>query len=231
MNIMENTELIVNNNPKSSFSESIKTIRTNLQFSLVNSRTKTILLTSPEPGDGKSFISANLAVAFAQENKRVLLIDSDLRKGRQYKVFKVKNDRSKGYSNLILSDKSDVTINSFIIETDIKNLYLLPNGVTPPNPSELLSSTNNKELLDKLKAMFDIIILDCAPVLGLNDTLVMTKYSDVNAVVVTNKKTKVELLDQVKKNFERANAKIDGVILNRLKQKETSYYGYYGESE
>lgn len=231
MNIMENTELIVNNNPKSSFSESIKTIRTNLQFSLVNSRTKTILLTSPEPGDGKSFISANLAVAFAQENKRVLLIDSDLRKGRQYKVFKVKNDRSKGYSNLILSDKSDVTINSFIIETDIKNLYLLPNGVTPPNPSELLSSTNNRELLDKLKAMFDIIILDCAPVLGLNDTLVMTKYSDVNAVVVTNKKTKVELLDQVKKNFERANAKIDGVILNRLKQKETSYYGYYGESE
>ncbi|MCI8347410.1 MAG: CpsD/CapB family tyrosine-protein kinase [Bacilli bacterium] len=228
---MENTELIVNNNPKSSFSESIKTIRTNLQFSLVNSRTKTILLTSPEPGDGKSFISANLAVAFAQENKRVLLIDSDLRKGRQYKVFKVKNDRSKGYSNLILSDKSDVTINSFIIETDIKNLYLLPNGVTPPNPSELLSSTNNRELLDKLKAMFDIIILDCAPVLGLNDTLVMTKYSDVNAVVVTNKKTKVELLDQVKKNFERANAKIDGVILNRLKQKETSYYGYYGESE
>ena len=154
MNIMENTELIVNNNPKSSFSESIKTIRTNLQFSLVNSRTKTILLTSPEPGDGKSFISANLAVAFAQENKRVLLIDSDLRKGRQYKVFKVKNDRSKGYSNLILSDKSDVTINSFIIETDIKNLYLLPNGVTPPNPSELLSSTNNRELLDKLKALF-----------------------------------------------------------------------------
>ncbi len=228
---MENTELIVNNNPKSSFSESIKTIRTNLQFSLVNSRTKTILLTSPEPGDGKSFISANLAVAFAQENKKVLLIDSDLRKGRQYKVFKVKNDRSKGYSNLILSDKSEVTINSFILETDIKNLYLLPNGVTPPNPSELLSSTNNRELLEKLKTMFDIIILDCAPVLGLNDTLVMTKYSDVNAVVVTNKKTKVELLDQVKKSFERANAKIDGVILNRLKQKETSYYGYYGESE
>lgn len=228
---MKNTELIVNNNPKSSFSESIKTIRTNLQFSLVNSNTKTILLTSPEPGDGKSFISANLAVAFAQENKKVLLIDSDLRKGRQYKVFKVKNDRSKGYSNLILSDKSDATIENFIIETDIKNLYLLPNGLTPPNPSELLSSTNNRELLDKLKTMFDIIILDCAPVLGLNDTLVMTKYSDVNAVVVTSKKTKVELLDQVKKSFERANAKIDGVILNRLKQKETSYYGYYGENE
>ncbi len=227
--MVENTELIVNNNPKSSFSESIKTIRTNLQFSLVNSNVKTILLTSPEPGDGKSFISANLAVAFAQENKRVLLIDSDLRKGRQYKIFKVKNDKSKGYSNLILSDKSSSSIMNFIVPTDIKNLYLLPNGATPPNPSELLSSTNNKELLDKLKSMFDLIILDCAPVLGLNDTLVMTKYSDVNAVVVTNKKTKVELLDQVKKSFERANVKIDGVILNKVKAKDISYYGYYGE--
>lgn len=227
--MVENTELIVNNNPKSSFSESIKTIRTNLQFSLVNSNVKTILLTSPEPGDGKSFISANLAVAFAQENKRVLLIDSDLRKGRQYKIFKVKNDKSKGYSNLILSDKSSSSIMNFIVPTDIKNLYLLPNGATPPNPSELLSSTNNKELLDKLKSMFDLIILDCAPVLGLNDTLVMTKYSDVNAVVVTTKKTKVELLDQVKKSFERANVKIDGVILNKVKAKDISYYGYYGE--
>lgn len=226
---MENLELIVNDNPKSSFSESIKTVRTNLQFSLVNSNVKTILLTSPEPGDGKSFISANLAVAFAQENKKVLLIDSDLRKGRQYKIFKVENDKRKGYSNLILSDKNENTIKDFIIQTNIKNLYLLPNGAVPPNPSELLSSINNRELLNKLKEIFDIIILDCAPVLGLNDTLVMAKYSDVNAVVVTNKKTKVELLDQVKKNFERANSKIDGVIINKVKQKDTSYYGYYGE--
>lgn len=226
---MENLELIVNDNPKSSFSESIKTVRTNLQFSLVNSNVKTILLTSPEPGDGKSFISANLAVAFAQENKKVLLIDSDLRKGRQYKIFKVENDKRKGYSNLILSDKNENTIKDFIIQTNIKNLYLLPNGAVPPNPSELLSSINNRELLNKLKEIFDIIILDCAPVLGLNDTLVMAKYFDVNAVVVTNKKTKVELLDQVKKNFERANSKIDGVIINKVKQKDTSYYGYYGE--
>ena len=93
---MNKEELVVNYNPKSSFSESIKTVRTNLQFSLVNKDIKTILLTSPEPGDGKSFVSANLAVAFTQENKKVLLIDSDLRKGRQHRIFKVKNDRSKG---------------------------------------------------------------------------------------------------------------------------------------
>ena len=227
---MEKTELLVNHNPKSSFSESIKTVRTNLQFSLVNSNVKVILLTSPEPGDRKSFVSANLAAAFAQENKKVLLIDSDLRKGRQHRIFNIKNDRSKGYSNLILSSKDEHTINSFIEHTEIENLDLLPTGAMPPNSSELLASINNKELITKLRKMYDIIILDCAPVLGLNDTLVMTKLSDVNVVVVTKRKTKIELLDQVKKSFEKVNSKINGVILNRVKQEDNSYYGYYGET-
>ena len=227
---MEKTELLVNHNPKSSFSESIKTVRTNLQFSLVNSNVKVILLTSPEPGDGKSFVSANLAAAFAQANKKVLLIDSDLRKGRQHKIFNIKNDRSKGYSNLILSSKDEHTINSFIEHTEIENLDLLPTGAMPPNSSELLASINNKELITNLRKMYDIIILDCAPVLGLNDTLVMTKLSDVNVVVVTKRKTKIELLDQVKKSFEKVNSKINGVILNRVKQEDNSYYGYYGET-
>lgn len=227
---MEKNELLLNRNPKSSFSESIKTVRTNLQFSLVNSNVKVILLTSPEPGDGKSFVSANLAAAFAQENKKVLLIDSDLRKGRQHRIFNIKNDCSKGYSNLILSSKDEHTINSFIEHTEIENLDLLPTGAMPPNSSELLSSINNKELMTKLREMYDIIILDCAPVLGLNDTLVMTKLSDVNVVVVTKRKTKIELLDQVKKSFEKVNSKINGVILNRVKQGDNSYYGYYGES-
>ena len=226
---MKNKELLVSSNPKSAFSESIKTIRTNLQFLLVGDDSKVILLTSPEPGDGKSFVSANLATAFTQENKKVLLIDSDLRKGRQHRLFKIENYKAKCYSNLILSSKDDNTITDFIVKTEIKNLDLIPSGAYPPNPSELLSSSNNKELIKKLRSMYDVIILDCAPVLGLNDTLVMTKLSDVNVVIVTNKKTKLESLDQVNKNFARANTKIDGVILNKVKQKDISYYGYYGE--
>lgn len=227
--MMNKEELIVNYNPKSSFSESIKTVRTNLQFSLVNKDIKTILLTSPEPGDGKSFVSANLAVAFTQENKKVLLIDADLRKGRQHRIFKIHNDKSKGYSNLILSPKDESTINNFIIHTEVKNLDLLPTGAFPPNPSELLLSSNNKELMDKLREMYDIIIVDCAPVLGLNDALVMTKLTDINIVVVTKRKTKIESLEEVKKNFEKVGAKVNGVILNKVKQKDISYYGYYGE--
>lgn len=226
---MNNSELIVNNNPKSSFSEAIKTIRTNLQFSMINKNVKTVLLTSPEPSDGKSFVSANLAVAFTQENKKVLLIDADLRKGRQHRIFKLRNDRTKGYSNLILSSKTSEVINDYIIHTEVKKLDLLPSGAFPPNPSELLSSTNNRELMEKLRKMYDIIILDCAPTLGLNDALVMTKLSDVNIVVVSKGKTKIESLEEVKHNFEKVNAKIDGVILNKVTQKDISYYGYYGE--
>lgn len=228
---MTNSELIVNTNPKSSFSESIKTVRTNLQFSLINSNVKVILLTSPEPGDGKSFVSANLAVAFAQENKKVLIIDSDLRKGRQYKIFGVENDRSKGYSNLILSSKDEETVRSFITKTEIENVDLLTTGAMPPNPSELLASSNNKELMAKLRTMYDIIILDCAPSLGLNDTIVMTRLSDINVVVVTKRKTKMESLDQVKRAFTNANATINGVIVNKVKQKDMSYYGHYGYGE
>ena len=227
--MMNKEELVVNYNPKSSFSESIKTVRTNLQFSLVNKDIKTILLTSPEPGDGKSFVSANLAIAFTQENKKVLLIDADLRKGRQHRIFKIHNDKSKGYSNLILSSKEESTIHDFIVRTEVKNLDLLPTGAFPPNPSELLLSTNNKELMDKLREMYDIIIVDCAPVLGLNDALVMTKLTDINIVVVTKRKTKIESLEEVKKNFEKVGAKVNGVILNKVKQKDISYYGYYGE--
>lgn len=227
--MMNKEELVVNYNPKSSFSESIKTVRTNLQFSLVNKDIKTILLTSPEPGDGKSFVSANLAIAFTQENKKVLLIDADLRKGRQHRIFKIHNDKSKGYSNLILSSKDESTIHDFIVRTEVKNLDLLPTGAFPPNPSELLLSTNNKELMDKLREMYDIIIVDCAPVLGLNDALVMTKLTDINIVVVTKRKTKIESLEEVKKNFEKVGAKVNGVILNKVKQKDISYYGYYGE--
>ena len=146
-----------------------------------------------------------------------------------HSVFKIHNDKIKGYSNLILSSKDEQTIKSFIIHTEVKNLDLLPCGAFPPNPSELLLSSNNKELMDKLRTMYDIIIIDCAPVLGLNDALVMTKLSDVNIVVVSKRKTKLDSLEQVKKNFEKVGAKINGVILNKVKQKDISYYGYYGE--
>ena len=233
------TDLLIMDSPKSSFSEAIKSIRTNLQFAAVDKEIKVILVTSPEPGDGKSLISCNLAGAYAQENKKVLIIDCDLRKGRQAEIFGVKKLSTTGYTNLILNYIESVETDSstnmhqelkdYIIKTDINNVDLIPNGPTPPNPIELLASDKNKELLQVLRKMYDVIILDCPPVLGLSDTLIMTKYSDANIVAISKGKTKVELLSEVKKNFEKVNSAITGVVINKAQQKHNSYYGYYGD--
>ncbi len=221
------TDLVINVNPKSIFSEAIKTIRTNLAFSMIDKEIKTILLTSPQSGDGKSFITANLAVAYAQEDKKVLVVDCDLRKGRQHEIFEVMNLTSGGYSNLILNYKDDIKLDKYIINTSNKNIDLLPTGPTPPNPVELLASENNKKLMEKIKKHYDVVLLDCPPVLGLSDTMIMTKYSDANLIVVSNRKTKIESLDKAKKVFTQANAKITGVVINRASVKDNSYYSYY----
>ena len=222
-----NTEIRLSSNPKSRFSEAIKTIRTNLAFSSIDKELKVILVTSPEAGDGKSYISANLAVAYAQEGKKVLLIDADLRKGRQHEIYDVQNPINTGYSNLILRYTDGMNIDKYIETTSIKNVFLIPTGPTPPNPIELLDSEKNAKFIEKAKDKFDIIILDCPPVIGLSDALVITKFSDVNIVVVSNKKTKFENLDRTKKIFEQANKKIDGVIINKAQTKQNSYYSYY----
>ena len=224
---MKSKDLVITKNPKSLFAESIRSIRTNLAFSSLDKEVKVIMNTSPEAGDGKSFITANLAVAYAQEGKKVLLIDADLRRGRQHQIFNINNFTNMGYSNLILNYKENTRIGRYIINTENNNINLLPTGPTPPNPIELLASDKNKRLLNKLKERFDIIIIDCPPVIGLSDTLIMTQYSDANIVVVSNKKTKVELLNRVKKNFEQVNAKISGVIINKVPVKGNNYYSSY----
>ena len=226
---MKSTDLIINVNPKSIFSESIKTIRTNLAFSAIGNEMKVLIATSPAAGDGKSFIAANLAVAYAQEGKKVLMIDCDLRRGRQHEIFEVMNLTSGGYSNLILNYKEDVNLGKYIMKTSNANVDLLPTGPTPPNPIELLASENNQKLLNELRKLYDIIILDCPPVIGLSDTMIMTKFSDANIIVVSNKKTKIESLDRAKKIFAQANAKITGVVINKASVKGSSYYSYYSD--
>lgn len=221
------TDLVINANPKSVFSEAIKTIRTNLAFTAINGEKKVILVSSPESGDGKSFFTANLAVAYAQENKNVLIIDCDLRKGRQHEIFEQMNISSGGYSNLILNYKKDSDLEKYIIETDNKNIKLLLTGPTPPNPVELLGSENNRKLMEKVRDKFDVILLDCPPVLGLSDSLVMTKYSDINIIVVSNKKTKIEMLKKTKKAFEQVNSMVAGVVINKASIKDNNYYSYY----
>ena len=218
-------ELILKSKPKSGISEDIRTIRTNLEFLLSEEDSaKVYMITSTNKGEGKSFISSNLAIAFAQNNKKVLLIDCDLRLGRTHKVFKtsVKN----GLSNLIVKFNNRTNLNDYIIKTNIDNLSVISRGATPPNPSELLSSDRFKKLITKLRKEYDYIILDSVPVLGLSDSLVTSKNADRVIMVTRYGKTNIDALEEAKKRLEQVNANIAGVILNSIPNKG-SKYGYY----
>lgn len=219
-------ELIVSTNPKSSISENIRTIRTNLQFSSVGKEVKTILVTSSIPGEGKSFISSNLATAFAQTNKKVLLIDCDMRKGRVHTIFQKKV--SKGLSNLLI-DKIDKKYKDYIMETAIPNLFLIPRGTMPPNPSELLNSDQTEKLISILKDQFDYIIFDGVPVNGLPDALIVSRLVDKVVIVSSMKYTPMDLLVETKKSLEQVGADIAGVVVNKVPQVKSEYYSSYYE--
>ncbi len=221
-----NNEIIVDKNPKSSVAEAIRIIRTNLEFSSVDKQVNTILVTSSVPAEGKSFISTNLATAFAQNGSKVLLMDCDMRKGRLHKIFNITNER--GLSNLLLDDV-EVNFNVYIQKTYINNLYLLPKGVVPPNPSELLNSPKTRILLRVLSEKFDYIILDGTPVNGLTDSLILTKYVDKTVVVASVNHTKMNELEFTKKSLSSVGADVAGVIVNRAPDAHSSYYGNYYE--
>ncbi len=221
-----NNEIIVDKNPKSSVAEAIRIIRTNIEFSGVDKKVRSILITSSVPAEGKSFISTNLATAFAQNGSKVLLMDCDMRKGRLHKIFNIENDR--GLSNLLL-ENVEVKFNSYIRRTNIENLYLLPKGVVPPNPSELLNSPKTKVLLRTLSERFDYIILDGTPVNGLTDSLILTKYVDKTVIVASLNYTKTNDLEFTKKSLLSVGADIAGVIVNRTADTHGSYYGNYYE--
>jgi len=228
---MKGNDLVITKNPKSIFAESIRSIRTNIAFSSIANDVKVILNTSPEAGDGKSFVTANLAIAYAQEGKKVLLVDADLRRGRQHEIFEVMNVTSGGYTNLMLNYKENIEFSKYIYPTTIENIDLLPTGPTPPNPVELLGSENNKKLLKVLRKKYDVIILDCPPVIGLSDAIILSTLSDVNLITVSCKKTRMENLERTKKLFEQASSKIDGVILNKAQTNGNHYYSYYYNNE
>ena len=194
-----NNELIVANNPKSGVAEAIKTIRTNLLFSSIDEPVKSILITSSMSGEGKSFISANLAVAFAQAGVKVLIVDCDLRRGRQHKIFNIDNEQ--GLSNLLLDDV-DKNYKKYIKKTRYENIYVLPMGIVPPNPSELLASAKNKQLVKLLKQKFDLVIYDGVPVGGLTDSIIMADLVDKIVIVSAYKITPVEFLANTSKALE-----------------------------
>lgn len=229
-------EIIVAENPKSPEAEMFRNLRTNIQFMNISSEKKVMIVTSTVQGEGKSYVSGNLAAAFAQLDKKVLLIDTDMRRGRQHVMFNLK--AKPGISNFLsgvvdqdfIGDKDD--IRNYIQETDVENLYLIPAGNIPPNPSELLVSPKMQGMIEVLKNSFDIIIFDTPPCLIIADALIITRLVDFSIIVTAQNLTKIENLKRAKFAIENVGGKIAGVVLNKVqvnaKAYESSYY--YGNS-
>lgn len=159
-----------------------------------------------------------------------MLIDSDMRKGRQHKIFKVSN--TKGLSNLFIDDVSNIS--EYVQKTSIKDLYLITRGVCPPNPSELLNSKKNKELVKLLKNKFDVVIFDGVPCNGLPDSIIMSTLVDRVLIVSSETVTPKSVLESTKKELEKVNAPVAGVILNNVDKKGSAYgkyYSYYGDKD
>ncbi|MDE6142156.1 MAG: CpsD/CapB family tyrosine-protein kinase, partial [Bacilli bacterium] len=219
--MVEELELL--SNPKSRVAEAVKTIRTNLEFSSVDGENTKIMLTSTAPEEGKSFITACLAQSYAASGKKVLIIDCDLRRGRQYEIFGVSN--SKGLSNILISDLEGARIET--IKTKLKDVYLLPGGTIPPNPSELLESKKMKDIIEMLEQDYDILLFDCPPVIGLSDSLIVTKYVNTTVIVAAYKITPKEMLKKTVKTLEGVNAKVAGIIFNKVPSVSNGYYNRY----
>ena len=229
----EKEELIVNANVKSNISEAFKTIRTNIEFTNGNKISKSILFTSCNSGEGKSWITSNIAVAYAQANKNVIIVDSDMRKGRQHQVFSV--DNKLGLSNCLneLEENNYKILEKYIRETKIPKVHIITIGAVPPNPSELLLSSKMEQLIKMLKNIYDIVIIDGTPCNLVSDSIPVSSIVDETIIVTESKKTKIEDLKHIVKLIKNANGNIIGAILNKkeLKRKEYGKGYYYGNIE
>ncbi len=224
-------ELITFTSPKSSVSEVFRTLRTNVQFINVSNKTKSILVTSTVPGEGKSWVSANLAIAFAQAGKKVILVDADMRKGRQHEVFELSNE--KGLSNYLISKIEDnkVDLGDYVKTTMVDNLYIMTAGIVPPNPSELLTSQKMSDLIKALEKSADIVIFDGTPSTIVTDALIIARSIGSTLIISSHKQTKMEDLKQIKKSIENVGGKIAGVVVNKIPRSQKVYGGgYYYES-
>jgi len=227
-------ELVAFEDPKSTISETFRTLRANLAFTQTNKKMKNILLTSSEMSEGKSFVSANVAVTFAKADKKVIIVDADMRKGRQHNIFKVVN--TQGLSNCLsaLDDAESMDLENlarYIKTTKVPNLHIMTSGDRPPNPAELISSSRMTDLLKLLNKVYDIVIIDGTPSMIVSDSIILSKFVDTTIVVAACRSTKIESLQKVKKSIENVGGKIAGVILNKVPMSEKAYNNRYYYSD
>ncbi len=202
--------------------ESLRSMRTAIHFALSSARNNLITISGPAPEVGKSFISTNLATILAQSDKRVLIIDADLRRGYLHKYFNY--DVQPGLTEFLNSEQ---TLDAVIRTTEVPGLSIISRGKSPANPSELLSSAQFKTLLEQLSDKFDHVIIDTPPVLAVTDGIIISQYTGVNLVIARYAKTQMKELELTLNRFEQAGVKVNGFILNDIQRSSAGYgYGY-----
>ena len=224
-------DLIAHTEPKSHVSELFRTLRTNIQFMNSSKGLHSLLVTSTLPGEGKTWIASNLAIAFAQADKKVILIDADMRKCCLHNLFKV--SLCPGLSNYLsgINEKKieNPNISSYTRKTNINNLYVMPSGNVPPNPSELLGSPQMTTLLEELKKEYDLIVIDGTPSKLVTDALILSRLVDSTIVVTGHNMAKKDDFEKVVRDIKNVGGNIAGVVYNKKpasskKNSETYYY-------
>jgi capsular exopolysaccharide synthesis family protein len=220
--------LITYEDPKSPVSESYRALRTNITYASADKKIRSLLVSSPQPGEGKSTTTANLAIAFAQLRKRTLLIDADLRRPVQHNVFE--KDRGPGLAEYLIGEVEDVS--SIIHSTKIENLHIMTAGGLPPNPSELLGSERMGRMVDRLEKEWDMVLFDSPPIVAVTDASMVSAEIDAIVMVVKAGQTDRTAVDRALDTIKNVKAPLIGVILNgaspeTLAGKYSYYYSYY----
>ncbi len=220
-------KLVTQTKSKSVVSEQFRTLRTNINFSMPDVELKTLLFTSAAPGEGKSTISSNIAIVYAQQGKKVLMIDGDMRKPTAHFTFSRRN--TQGLSSL-LGQHAD--IKDVVQKTGIENLDLITSGPIPPNPAELLSSKTMDNLVEQLVGMYDLLIFDAPPVLTVTDAQILSHKCDGTVLVLNAGKTEKESAVKAKEALLSSQANILGTVLNNFAtQKDHYVHEYYPSAE
>ncbi len=219
--MVEQPNLITLTDPRSPAAEAYRTLRTNLTFAALDRPLETLLVTSAAPGDGKSSVLANLAVTMAQGERRVILVDADLRRPHLHEIFGLPNDR--GLTTMIVEGAA--LDDPPLIKSDVDNLWLVPSGPLPPNPADILGSRRMEKVIASLKSRADVILFDAPPIVAVTDGAVLGAKVDGVLLVVRAGRTRRDHVQQARELLERGHVRIVGAVLSNA-PRDVSLGGY-----
>lgn len=221
--VHEGIQIVTASHDSSLNNEQFNSIRTNIKFTNIDKNYKKIMLTSSQSGEGKSSVAANLAVSFAKQGLKTLLVDTDFRRPTIAKTFSIR--KTFGFTNLLTTDNFD--INQIIYKTNFNSLFVLPSGPVPPNPSELLDSNKMRNVINRGFEIFDLVIFDAPPILPVTDAQILATMVDGVIFVVREGASEKNEVAKSVHALNEVDAHLLGTILNDSKPHVDGYYSDY----